>query len=145
MSGEVTASRELCLWLHSGCPDSTCDTSGLLGSAEVSLASDSEQGNFSSSLSTAVLIVKHSPDYNDVCPSNLIMTKPQSLGVWCSLQQDPAAGSCLVSHEPDISLCLLWEYQPRVGGLCEHQLMPFPPSRAGGKAKASQEMCWSRH
>lgn len=145
MSGEVTASRELCLWLHSGCADSACDTSGSMGSPVVSLASDSEQGNFSSSLSTAVLTVKHGPDYNDVCPSSLIMTKPQSLGVWCCLQQDPAAASGLASHETDISLCLLWEYQPGDRGLCEHQLVPFPPSRAAGKAKTSQGTCWSRH
>lgn len=145
MSGEVTASRELCLWLHSGCPDSACDTSGSMGNPVVSLASSSEQGNFSSSLSSAVLIGKHRPDYDDVCPSSLRMTKPQSLGLWCCLQQDPAAASSLVSHETDISLCLLWEYQPRDRGLCEHRLLPFPPNRAGGKAKASQETCWSRH
>lgn len=145
MSGEVTASRELCFWIHTGCPDSACVTSGLMGCPVVSLASDSEQGNCSSLLSTAVLIVKHRPDYNAVCPSSLIMTKPQSLGVWCCLQQDPAADSGLVSHETDISLCLLWEYQLGDRGLCEHQLMPFPPSKAGGKAKAIQGMCWSRH
>lgn len=109
----------------------------------VSLASGSEWSNFCSSLSTAVLIIKRRPDYNDVCPSCLLMTRP--LGVWCCLQQAPAAGSGWVSHETGISLSLLWESRPGDSGLCEHQLMAFPPSRAGGRAKAREETCRSEH
>lgn len=44
----------------------------------ISLASDSEWGNSSSSLSTAVLIIKRRSDHNDVCPSCFLMTKPQA-------------------------------------------------------------------
>jgi len=79
-----------------------------------SLASGSERDNFSSSLSMAVLMVKCRPDYRDVCASCPLMTKPRPLGVWCCLQQAPAAGSGLVCHEADISLCLLWESRPRL-------------------------------
>lgn len=107
----------------------------------VSLASDSEWSHFSSSLSTAVVIIKRRPDYNDVCPSCLLMTKP--LEVWCCLQQAPAAVSSVVSQETDISLSLPWESRPGDSELCEHQLTPFPPSGDGGRAKAREETCRS--
>lgn len=60
----------------------------------VSLASGSEWGILCSSLSTAVLIIKHRPDYNDVCPSCLLMTKAPghlvllAAGFSCWLQLD---------------------------------------------------------
>lgn len=67
---------DLCYWLHSGHPDLTpVAHRHQMGGSQVSLASDSEKGNFSRPV--AVLNTKHRPDYNDICPSCLFMTKPQ--------------------------------------------------------------------